>query len=546
MTRNQVLMTKNTGLLSRYLPFIIAALALAVVVYVRIRLLTVPLERDEGEFAYMGQLLLKGIPPFSHAYTMKPPGVSIMYAFIMLLFGQTPAGIHTGLLIVNGACICLVYLLAKRLFDHNTALFSCASYAVMSLGNSVNGVFAHATHFVVLFVLAGFLLLLHFMESRRIPLLCISGLCFGLAFTMKQHAVVLLLFTVLYFVWRVWKTPGDKKPCLAGSFLFLLGMIVPYALIVLWMLATGSLANFWFWTVQYAREYASTPPLVDGWREFTNSFGAILKSQFPFWLLAGLGCLLVGMKKRHCADRFFVFGFLLFSFLAICPALIFRGHYFVLLLPAVAILAGAGTSSVGLLLASVTSARFTQIIPAVLVVAAITYSLYHGKDSFFTLAPLAVSRGAYGANPFPEALQIADYIKNNTTRNEKIAVLGSEPEIYFYADRLSATGHIYMYGLMENHPYAERMQMQMIREIEAARPGYVVVVNVAASWMIQSSSIKSVLEWGERYVENLYDPVGVIDIIDPETTYYLWGDKAAGYTPVAGTFVTVFKRKSGK
>jgi hypothetical protein len=94
-------MTSKTDRLFSYLPYLISALILATVVYVRIRLLPVPLERDEGEFAYMGQLLLKGFAPFTHAYTMKLPGVSVVYAFFMALFGQSPTAIHLGLLLVN-------------------------------------------------------------------------------------------------------------------------------------------------------------------------------------------------------------------------------------------------------------------------------------------------------------------------------------------------------------------------------------------------------------------------------------------------------------
>jgi hypothetical protein len=96
---------------------------------------------------------------------------------------------------------------------------------------------------------------------------------------------------------------------------------------------------------------------------------------------------------------------------------------------------------------------------------------------------------------------------------------------------------------MEGQPYAERMQKQMIREIEAARPMYVVFVNVPTSWMVRKSSVKSVLNWANGYVGNLYEQVGVIDIISPSTTRYLWDDKSAGYTPVSPYYVGVFKRK---
>jgi hypothetical protein len=41
---------------------------------IRFRLRDMPLERDEGEYAYAGQLLLEGIPPYQLAYNMKLPG----------------------------------------------------------------------------------------------------------------------------------------------------------------------------------------------------------------------------------------------------------------------------------------------------------------------------------------------------------------------------------------------------------------------------------------------------------------------------------------
>ena len=62
--------------------------------------------------------------------------------------------------------------------------------------------------------------------------------------------------------------------------------------------------------------------------------------------------------------------------------------------------------------------------------------------------PLTACQTVYGSNPFPEAVQVGDYLKNHASPGARIAVLGSEPEIYFY-HRHSATGYIYTYSLME-------------------------------------------------------------------------------------------------
>jgi len=37
----------------------------------------------------------------------------------------------------------------------------------------------------------------------------------------------------------------------------------------------------------------------------------------------------------------------------------------------------------------------------------------------------------YSDNPFAESVKIADYLREHTSRDDTIAVLGSEPEIYF-------------------------------------------------------------------------------------------------------------------
>jgi len=74
--------------------WMLLAVIVAVVVFIRIHFLAIPLERDEGEYAYAGQLMLQGIPPYRLAYNMKFSGVYAGYALIMSSFGQTSSGIH--------------------------------------------------------------------------------------------------------------------------------------------------------------------------------------------------------------------------------------------------------------------------------------------------------------------------------------------------------------------------------------------------------------------------------------------------------------------
>jgi hypothetical protein len=197
---------------------------------VRVRLRNMPLERDEGEFAYVGHLMLQSIPPYKIACNMKLPGIYAAYAAMIAIFGQTAAGIRVGLMVVNVGATVLVFLLGKYLYGPLAGAVAGITYDFLSCRPAVLGLYGHATHFVVLAALAGILLLLHSIESGRIGLYFGSGLCFGLAFLMKQPGILFGIFGGLYWMWQEWSRPFPwRKFALHGGVLFA-GMTLPFGL----------------------------------------------------------------------------------------------------------------------------------------------------------------------------------------------------------------------------------------------------------------------------------------------------------------------------
>jgi predicted phosphatase len=61
-----------------------------------------------------------------------------------------------------------------------------------------------------------------------------------------------------------------------------------------------------------------------------------------------------------------------------------------------------------------------------------------------------------------------------------------------------ATGYIYTYGLMEPQKYAQQMQQQIIREIEGARPKYLVSVAMVYSWLRRPQSAEEIFNWANE------------------------------------------------
>jgi len=529
---------------SSYWPWLIVFTVIILIAFIRIHLLDVPLERDEGEYAYAGQLILQGILPYEEVYNEKMPGISAAYALILFVFGQTHIGIHLGLLLINISTIILIFFLGKRLFDPLTGVVAGASFAVLSLNQSVQGIFANAEHFVILPAVGGILLLLRAIDDNRMKPLFLSGLLLGLAFMMKQNGAFFIAFSGIYLLYnQLSRRPIDWSDCVLKFILFSTGVMIPFGLTCLVFLFAGIFDKFWFWTFVYARKYASMASLHKGLFYFKLRILHIVSSSFPIWVLAGIGLTSIMWNKRFRSFRFFVVTFSIFSFISICPVLYFRPHYFVLLLPAVALLAGIGVSSLASLFPENKSRGMKSAAVILLAITPLFFTIYEQRNFLFQMSPKAVSRSTYGFNPFPESLEIAKYIKKQTTKNDRIAVIGSEPQIYFYSQRRSATGYIYTYPLMQSHKYALKMQQDMIREIESVSPEILVFASISTSWNLNRKSKRLIFTWFEQYVQKYYEKVGVIDILSKEKTVYKWDKESKAYKPLSKYSLFVFKRK---
>ena len=492
------------GRLLRYFCLGLVLFAILLTAFIRYRLRAMPLERDEGEYAYAGQLILQGIPPYQLAYSMKLPGTAAAYSLILASLGQTPAAVHIGLIFVNAATALLVFLLASRLFGYLAGAVSCASYALLSANPSGLGLAAHASHFVVLPAVAGILLLLGAMESNKTWQFFCSGLLLGLAFVMKQPGILFVLFAGVYLLQARLRSPGGRKGLAASLAALALGSALPFAITCLVMLKAGVFQKFWFWTVSYSSQYATRATIAIGIALFRFIVPHVVGPMIALWLIAFVGLTTFLWCSRARAHGAFVGLFFLFSVLAVCPGLYFREHYFILMLPASSLLVGLAVSCATDKLAGWRPSPAFGAIPMLIFLAAFAGTIYSQRDIFFRMTPLEVCRTLYGANPFPEALDIARLVRSETPPGTPLAIVGSEPEIFFYANRPSATGYIYTYELMEPQKYAAIMQNEMIAEIEKSHPPLLIYVDVPLSWLPQDGANMYIFDWLRNYLAQNY------------------------------------------
>ncbi len=511
------------------------------IVSVRLRLLEIPLERDEGEYAYMGQLLLQGVPPYGEAYNMKFPGTYLMYALIMGLFGQTVQGIHIGLMLVNCAAIVLMYLLARKMVDDLSAVLAAGTYGLLSLSPSVLGFAGHATQFVVVPALGGMLLLIRALDKEKLLLYFSSGALFGISVIMKQPGIFFVLFGGTYILWSHFFSRRSAVPVMYRLGAFSLGSLLPLLITMLWLYAAGVFDKFWFWTIVYASKYATQVSLPDALVRLRNSFIHISGGFFLFWIFAALGFITLLFHKGLKVNRAFIFLFAFFSFLSILPGFYFRDHYYITLLPAVSLL-------FSIFIQFLTTLRFAFLKPWVLTLmgvaiffAAAATGIIQQRDELFVDDMVKLSGLIYSGAPFPESRVVAKFIEERTAPDDRIAVFGSEPQIFFYANRRSATGYIYTYSLMEIHPYALSMQKEMISEIEAAKPKFIVDVDVG--WIRSDDSETYIFGWFSNYIASNYNLVGIVDMIPGTKSVYKWYDEAKIYNVMSEWSLLIYERR---
>src|SRR2546421_9973861 len=216
----------------------------------------------------------------------------------------------------------------------------------------------------------------------------------------------------------------------------------------------------------------------------------------PLWPFCGLSLLGVAgfvwneQARKHAV---FIALFLLGSGAALCSGLYFREHYYIFILPVLSLF--LGITVVTSLEAFKRWQRAAQTVLIIAVAAALAYPVLNRSRLFFVLSPEEACTEIYRGNLFREAPRIGAYLREHAERNDTIAVIGSEPEIYFYSGLHSATGYIYTYALMEEHHYVRMMQEEMEHEIEQARPKFLIYIALQTSWFVASWSDLRIFDW---------------------------------------------------
>jgi hypothetical protein len=395
------------------------------------------------------------------------------------------------------------------------------------------------------FALAGWYFVTRAMDGRRIlSQLFAAGLLFGLAILMKQQAALFIAPSIVYY------GSAQKVPlsALRGIAAMVAGLLIPLLILFATAWSLGTMEDFWYWTVTYARSYSlgtrGSRPLFSHVSIAATNFGS------ASYLLDGL--LLLGLVSLawdpHSRRGAALWGYLgVGGLVAAIPSFWFSPHHFAFFVPTAALYAAVGLEALSRL-----ALRFVPLMSrpawrATIITSSIACIVIGHGVPWFRWNDREMSWQAYPSSAFGAARVVGEHLRDIASSGDTMAVIGSEPELYFYSQLPATTRFLYTYPFIEEHEDAAKMHDQMIREIAESAPTFCVLVNNTSSWGVYDLSYfyqeGRILDWWSRYAAEHYERVGLVSALHLGFFGGAWGANAPTARPHSAISLELWRRR---
>ncbi|MBI4456090.1 MAG: glycosyltransferase family 39 protein [Acidobacteria bacterium] len=506
--------------------FALVVIAIAFAYFVlRMHTLTIPLDRDEGAFGYIGRVILDGGLPYRDAVDHKPPYVFYLYALALLLVPATAAGIHLFLHVYNFLALISLFFLTRIYFrSPGTALWVAFSYAVFSASPAIQGFTASTEMFMLLPVTLSLLFAVMAVRKASLVSLAFSGVAGAFAFWTKQTAITSLAFVVIYVAAGSLQS-GQRKErqrlldALKSLLVWSMGAVVVSCFLAGYFYQRNLLREFLYWSFTHNVSYAGNVPI---WQSLTWAATAMTEILRGDFLILGLGLVFALWRLfKTDADSYFVLGFLAASLLAAVPGYAYP-HYFAQIAPAASLAGGWGWST---LVAGIRNKRNrvgATLLCGILIVG-IPLSVH--QEYFLKESSDQISRRYFGYNPFPESKQIARFLADRTSPKDAVFIFGSEPQILLYSQRKSATRFVMIYPLTSRYPRYREFQEKAWQEIQENRPKYILLVNIPTSILWDGKADLQIVKRLDDMIGQRYSIEAVMLVKDARGKLVVTGDQ---------------------
>ncbi len=466
---------------------------------VRLPLLNVPLERDEGEYAYIAWRLGHNELPYRDWVDQKPPAIFWVYRAALALPLDPIRAVHFAALLFSAASACALFFLALRFVNRFWAFIAAALFTLLSADPFAQGTAANTEVFMLLpLILAQLAFLKAAGNPRNALLTLVCGALTGIAIAFKQVAAVnWLLLIVLYPIF----TAPEKRWRSTAAFAFwsFVGLFAIAGIISLYFWTRHGLSELVDNVFTHNLEYIGAMTWSDRLQFCSETLTGLARMETMTWIFsaAGLLALIVARKRKWFA---FLAGWLITSMIGVSASGYFFPHYFQQLLPPLALIAVFGAQW----LSDLRPWRRSWIPRALFGLLLVVLPLKTFWPFWFSYTSADAARKIYPGNFFAEMPEFAAHIAQITSSEQRVFVFGAEPELLFYARRVSATRYIFLFPLYGPYRNAREKQTAAADEIQRTAPA--AAVYVPNDLFFNPGSDQYFTEWSLSYFEQNFYP----------------------------------------
>jgi Glycosyltransferase family 87 len=348
---------------------------------------------DEAYLATQAQVLQHGGRLYHDTVDRKPPVAPYLYAAVFTVTGSSDLRwMHVLAILADVATALLLAAEARRRWGGRTPLYAGALFLIAAV--ALRPTDAQAANFEV-FMLPAMTAAMVLAARGRVR---DSGLALSVATLTKQTAAV----TLLPLAWWAWRRHRWRGLGVLG-----LSFLVP---IVVAALVFG-VHDFVFWVWTGNGGYLSPGVGIDYlWRLGLHNTGSFMRANVALLVLAGLAW----RARRKDLDLWL---WTASAIVGVVAGFHFFGHYYLQLLPPLALLAASELE------------RVTRPVLVVATVVALVPALWLVGDALPAAHPHEVATYR----------DIARYVDAHTSPDQPIFVWGHFPEVYWASDRRPAT-----------------------------------------------------------------------------------------------------------
>jgi len=481
---------------NKFLTILIAIIFLAFFVLLNWNSFFAPFERDEGEYAYSAWLMRTGGTPYQESFLQKPPLIIYTYALGQII---NPIAVWPprviGAIFIFWTSI-LVGLIAFKEWGKIIGVFSAFLFLPLINFPPLTPFAANTEKFMILPMVALLALFIYHKNSQKSWIYILAGLFATLAIFYKPICLPVILFIIIFYLFKLYRSFENPSLTLIIRPILLIGSSTLVTSLLLLIPFLKVWPNFFQEVFTFNLSYASA--FANPLSNFFNYLGKFLHY---WWILL---FLLLGLFFEKPSNFLYYLSLLLISLLTVFSTPI--GHYYLTLMPFLALFGGALFNSCLEIFSLTTKQKTTATI---IILSIVFFIMLAPFKEQFSLSPQKLSEWVYGTvNPFSESQEVANHLAKITSPKDFVFVAGSEPQIYYYAQRKSSTRFIITYPLNLPTPYQEQFQKELVNDLQKNPPQAIVVSQRAHSGLWNEGSPQIFIEYFMDLASQNYKIVG--------------------------------------